>query len=142
MKHPGGRPLKFETPEDLKNVIEKYFKETPQSEYSVTGLAMSVGSKQLIQDYEKREGYKEIVQYAKLVIENSYELDLRKKGGAHNIFALKNFGWSDRQEITGADGKDLPTPIIPINVHTNNSNEEDHSAVKEDSSNSRGDLGE
>jgi len=95
----GGRPLKYETPEDLAKVINKYFADTDNSEYSVTGLALMVGSKQLIQDYEKRAGYSAIVREAKLIVENSYELDLRKKGGAHNIFALKNFGWVDRQEL-------------------------------------------
>lgn len=30
--------------------------------------------------------------------------------------------FSERQEMTGADGKELPIPIIQINVPTNNSN--------------------
>ena len=37
----------------------------------------------------------------------------------------KNVGYSDRTEITGKDGKDLPTPILNgLNVSSNNSNEE------------------
>jgi len=74
---------------------------------SYFGLALCVGSKQLLQDYEKRPGYSDIVRKAKLLNENSYELSLRKDGGAHNIFALKNFGWSDKleQEISSKDRK-------------------------------------
>lgn len=43
--------------------------------------------------------------------------------------------FSERQEMTGADGKDLPTPIIklePNAIQRNNSNEEDTEPNKED----------
>jgi hypothetical protein len=96
----GGRPLKFETPQDLIDAINKYFQDNNPSEYTVTGLALTLGtSKDVIDEYQKRPEYKKIVDQAKLYIENDYELDLRRKGGAHNIFALKNFGWKDKQEI-------------------------------------------
>ena len=35
---------------------------------------------------------------AKLKVENSYEKELRGKFFAGAIFALKNFGWSDKME--------------------------------------------
>jgi len=98
MKRSVGKPRKFETPEDLQKVVEQYFGDTEMDEYSVTGLALVVGSKQLIQDYEKREEYKGIIRRAKLIVENSYELSLRKNGRSGDIFALKNFGWTDKQE--------------------------------------------
>jgi len=94
-----GRPRKYQTREDLINAINTYFKDTPFIEYSVTGLSLVLGSKQLIQDYDKKKEFGDIIKEAKLIIENSYEMSLRDKGGAHNIFALKNFGWSDKQEI-------------------------------------------
>ncbi|MCD4819119.1 MAG: DNA-packaging protein [Candidatus Cloacimonetes bacterium] len=93
-----GRPLKYKTLNELEIVCQKYFDETPFEELTVTGLALWVGSKQTIQDYEKREGYKDIVFRAKLVIENSYEVSLRKYGRSGDIFALKNFGWKDKIE--------------------------------------------
>ena len=99
----GGRPLKFKTRKALIDIVNKYFKDTDREEYSVTGLARVVGSKQLIQDYQKRKLFKDIVEDAKLIVENAYELDLRKKGGAHNIFALKNFGWKDKSEVVTTD---------------------------------------
>jgi hypothetical protein len=95
----GGRPLKFDTPEELLCVLEEYFNKTPIDEWTVTGLALNVGSKQLLDDYQKREGYKNIVEEAKLIVENKYEIDLKKHGRAGTMFALKNFGWTDRQEI-------------------------------------------
>lgn len=95
----GGRPLKYETPEDLIDVINAYFSVTERDQLSVTGLALCVGSKQLISDYEKRKGYSDIIKEAKLIIENSYELSLRKNGRTGDIFALKNFGWQDKTEL-------------------------------------------
>lgn len=50
-------------------------------------------------NYEEKDEFADVVKRAKLRIENVYELDLRKKGGAGAIFALKNFDWHDRQEI-------------------------------------------
>ncbi len=89
------KPLKYNTPEALAAVIDKYLADTPREEYTVTGLALLVGSKQLLNDYQKRKGYSELVTTAKLVVENSYERSLRKNGRSGDIFALKNFGWKD-----------------------------------------------
>lgn len=93
-----GKPLKY-TPESLQKIIDDYFKTTPITEYTITGLALKIGSRQLIQDYEKRKGFTEIIRFAKLIVENAYELSLRKTGRSGDIFALKNFGWKDQQDI-------------------------------------------
>ena len=98
------RKRKFETPEALEAVIAEYFANTPDLEITVTGLAMTIGGKQLFADYGRREGYAEIVADARAFVEDSYERDLRKKGGAGNIFALKNFGWKDQQDLN-VEGK-------------------------------------
>ena len=95
----GGAPLKFETPEELKELMEGYFDATDPEEWTVTGLALKVGSKQLLNDYEKREGYDYLVKEAKLLVENGYEIDLKKSGRAGTIFALKNFDWKDKSEV-------------------------------------------
>lgn len=47
----------------------------------------------------------------------------------------KDEGFSLRNELTGADGKDLPTPIMPLitpDVPGNNSNKENSSTEEED----------
>lgn len=110
----GGKPLKFKTRKELIDKINQYFSDTEKGELTVTGLALVLGSKQLIQDYEKRDGFSDIIQQAKLFIENDYELDLRKNGGAHNIFALKNFGWKDKieTETYGKDGGPIKTENV------------------------------
>ena len=96
----GGRPLKYKKLSDLIKVCENYFNKTKVDDWSITGLALAVGSKQLIQDYEKRDGYGDIIKRAKLLVENSYEISLRKHGRTGDIFALKNFGWKDQKEVS------------------------------------------
>lgn len=96
----GGKPLKFETPADLIRVMSKYFEDTDCGEWTVTGLALSMGtSRQLLNDYEARPEYKHIVKEAKSYVEESYEKSLRKHGRSGDIFALKNFGWKDKTEV-------------------------------------------
>ena len=96
----GGRPLKFETPEELAAAIDMYLEDTPKEEWTVTGLCLAIGtSRTVLDDYLSRDGYKGIVSRAKLMVENAYELSLRKNGRAGDIFALKNFGWKDKQEV-------------------------------------------
>ena len=103
-----GRPLRWETREELINVIEEYFANTDAKEYTWTGLILYIGaSRQLLQDYQKRPEFNDIVTEAKLVVENSYEIRLIKHGRAGDIFGLKNFGWKDRQEIIAPEGINL-----------------------------------
>lgn len=94
-----GRPLRFESPAALQALIDGYFAEHEGSDITLTGLCLGVGvSKQLLNDYQKRDGYDEVVTIAKLRVENAYEISLRKHGRSGDIFALKNFGWKDVQE--------------------------------------------
>lgn len=50
-------------------------------------------------NYEEKEEYFDTIKKAKEMVHNAYELDLREKGRSGDIFALKNFGWSDKQEV-------------------------------------------
>lgn len=94
-----GRPLKIETPEQMAKIINNYFENTTENKITITGLCLALGlDKSTFYDYEKREGYKEIVNRARLIVENSYEISLRENGRTGDIFALKNFGWVDKQE--------------------------------------------
>ena len=99
-----GQPLKFPTPADLEAVLDAYFDETPFEQWTITGLALAMGTKQLLANYHAREGYGAVIDRAKLKVENSYEVSLRTKACTGAIFALKNMGWSDKQEIE-TDGK-------------------------------------
>lgn len=118
------KPL-FKSELDLRNKIEEYFffiegeyedvdyvnllgepdkkrvySKQPQSP-SLTGLALYLGfeSRQSIYDYEKTSEYSYTIKRARLMVEAAYEQALLSKYSTGAIFALKNFGWSDKMEI-------------------------------------------
>ena len=109
-----GKERKFPKPSDLLAVIQKYFNETDEKKWTVTGLALLVGSRQLLDDYQKREGYEAIVKEAKLIVENGYECDLKIHGRSGSIFALKNFGWEDHSTQDVNQKVDLKAAKIVI----------------------------
>lgn len=95
-----GRPLKFKSVDELQEKIDKYFNETLREELSITGLALALDtSREVLCNYENRDEFVDTIKKAKLKVENSYELSLRKYGRTGDIFALKNFGWKDKQEV-------------------------------------------
>lgn len=95
-----GRPLKFKSVEELQEKIDKYFNETPREELSITGLALALDTdRSVLCDYQERDEFTNTIKKAKLKVENAYELRLIKRGSSGDIFALKNFGWKDKQEI-------------------------------------------
>lgn len=123
----GGAPPFYDTPEALQLKIDEYFngganKRTIYTEergyqislYTLAGLAYFLGfeSRQSLYDYEKRVEFSYQIKRARLRIEMNYEENLSDKSPTGSIFALKNMGWTDRQELTGADGKDLQATIL------------------------------
>ena len=109
-KNKGGRPPKFNTPEELEGVIKAYFdslkyiddnNNEQMQPSTITGLALALGfcDRQSLYDYEKREEFSCIIKTARLMVENSYEKQLLTRGCTGSIFALKNMGWKDKQEI-------------------------------------------
>ena len=96
------KPLKFKTAQELQDKINAYFEECKLKEIplSITGLALALDTnRQTLINYQDKDGYENIVDRAKLMIENAYEIRLIVNGRSGDIFALKNFGWTDRQEI-------------------------------------------
>ena len=109
----GGRPPKYEAAEEVREKCVEYFESCIELEekITITGLALFLGfcSRNTLYDYAKKEEFKYIIKNAMLVVENSYE----SKGTNFDIFALKNMGWTDKQEI---DMKaDVKQNIDPIN---------------------------
>jgi hypothetical protein len=108
-----GRPPVFKTVEEFHHKVEEYFRFI-QGEKSgrkwirkpepptVTGLALFVGfeSRQSFYDYEKDGQFSYTVKKARLRVENAYEKGLHAAFPAGSIFALKNFGWADKTEVT------------------------------------------
>lgn len=94
-----GRPLKFETVEELESKIADYLEQTPKEEWTITGLAIALDTyRSVLCDYEEKDEYSNTIKRAKQMVEHSYELDLKKHGRTGTIFALKNFDWKDRNE--------------------------------------------
>lgn len=127
-KHAGGRPLKYKSLADMQPLIDDYFATTPPRTQTITGLALALDTdRTTIINYENRDEFFDAIKRAKNRVEHAYELSLRERGGAGDIFGLKNFGWKDRveQDLT-TNGKDLPTPILGnMNVLSDNSNSQD-----------------
>ena len=101
---------KFNSPEELEALINKYFENIAEERITWTGLCLDLDvHKQTFLNYQEKPEYEHIIKMAKMKVENAYELSLRKNGRAGDIFGLKNFGWADKteHELYGKDGKDL-----------------------------------
>lgn len=112
MKHPGGRPLTWTDPSQLQELIDKYFK--TEKWPTLSGLAYFIGiDRNTLYNYEKKDQFFSTIKKARDRMLLIYERLLihRDQNPAGVIFALKNTGWKDRQDITTND-KDLPTPIL------------------------------
>jgi len=122
----GGRPAHFENAEELAKKVDEYFvylegeytdvtlrddegKPYQERKYTrkpepptVTGLAIYLGfeSRQSVYDYEKQGEFSYIIKRARLYVEHGYEKDLRSEKPTGAIFALKNMGWVDKQEVS------------------------------------------
>ena len=97
-----GRPPKWNTPEELQAEIDKYFEHCAKTKepLTITGLALALGTfRDVLMDYQNKDEFSNTIKTAKLRIENAYEHRLIQNGRAGDIFALKNFGWKDKQEI-------------------------------------------
>ena len=92
------------TPEKFSELTELYFTDCKDNDepITMTGLVLALGfcSRQSQYDYSKQDGFEDVVNRAKLMIEHSYELKLHNIQVTGPIFALKNFGWSDKQELS------------------------------------------
>lgn len=101
-----GRPAKWTDPEAFANKVDEYFEDESQKPHTWTGLALYLGfeSRQSLEDYKKRDGFSYPIKKALFRIENIYEQMLFSRNPAGPIFALKNFGWKDKQEVEQTGG--------------------------------------
>ena len=107
---PAGRPLKFDSVEELQKAIDVFFADCDSKEepYTITGLALALDtSRRVLCEYEERDQFSNAIKRAKLRVENYCEKRLHTASSPTGpIFALKNFDWSDKvqNEHTGKDG--------------------------------------
>ena len=100
-----GRPKKFKTVKALQKLIDAYFDdcEANKKHVTLTGLALWLDTtRETLMDYQKNDEYSDTIKRAILRIENAYEMRLIDRGNGGDIFALKQFGWSDKHEVTTA----------------------------------------
>ena len=121
----GGRPLAFETVEDLEDAVNNYFDNDanvldPDGKEiflpTMSGLALSLGvSRQTVVNYSNKEEFFDTINKARGKIENFIERRLYGNNVTGCIFNLKNnFGWKDKTEVdnTSSDGSMTPTKIV------------------------------
>lgn len=126
-----GRPLMYETAEELQAKIDLYFKpenlptvkritsmgvEVNIPCPTITGLTLFLGfsDRMSFYDYENREEFSYTIKRARTFIEKHYEELLQTGNVTGAIFALKNFGWKDKQEV------DQNNTNLNINADKNN----------------------
>lgn len=100
---------RFTSREHLASAVLAYFQDCESgNEYpTMTGLALSLGftSRQALMNYNKEPGYEEyfeVVSWARMQIEASFEqrvINPKTLNVSGLIFALKQMGWTDKQEI-------------------------------------------
>jgi hypothetical protein len=97
---PGGRPRLFKTVKELEDRSDEYFNTIPMDEWTITGLALHLGTyRQQLWDYCSKPEFSDATKRIWAKVEHAYEVSLRKSGKTTDIFALKNFGWQDKQTI-------------------------------------------
>lgn len=134
-----GRPPKYKTPEEMQERIDAYFEECKghplldadgiavrdkfgypiildAKPLTVTGLALALGftSRLALLSYQAKPSFREIVERAKLRIENYAEMRLYDKDGANGArFNLQNNfkGW-DVDKAAQEEGKSAAVTII------------------------------
>lgn len=115
-----GRPPKYETPEQMQEVVDRYF-DGLDAPPTITGLAFALGfdsrSSFLYYQEEKPE-FLNTIKRAKMRVEVALESELvtRPSSVTGLIFNLKNnFGWKDAQEhthVTEEDGERKPLRFV------------------------------
>jgi hypothetical protein len=117
---PAGRPLKFESVEDLRGACAKYIASCSDAEgkpvkpITITGLAIALKTcRQTLLNYEERPEFMDTIREAKLHCENFAEEQLfmgRNPAGAK--FALEaNYKWNSPQTIKLGNEDDKPLEV-------------------------------
>jgi len=130
-----GRPLKFQSIEELQTAIDAYFEEMKASFFintdgipiyeplTITGLALALDTtRQTLMDYEERDEFTDTIKKAKTRIENYAEKRIFSSNPTGAIFALKNYGWRDKSEneLYGKNGGAIEQSITVTYVDSNN----------------------
>ena len=102
----GGRPLKFQSVEQLQTLIDKYFDvcDATNKPYTITGLANALDTDRItLIRYQERDEFSNTIKKAKRKVEEQFEE--RSLQGKYNptiaIFLMKNnFGYQDKVDLS------------------------------------------
>lgn len=99
----GGRPRIIESPEEMLRRGYEYFDlcKEEESPILVTGLVLALGlsCRDTLIEYGHRPEFTDTVKELKSVCENFAENRLYSNNPTGAIFALKNYGWTDKQDL-------------------------------------------
>ena len=125
--NPVGRPPIFKSVKRLQDKIDEYFKDPPRKRkiYSegevvgevpiitITGLVLYLGfsDRHSFYTYEKKKEFSYTIKRARSFIEVEYEEQLKQNSCTGAIFALKNFGWTDKREVEMSGNQEKPLTI-------------------------------
>jgi hypothetical protein len=104
-KNDTGRPEKFLDPKELEKKGMKYIDDCRNNKkpITVTGLCLCLETtRDTLMEYQRKKEFSDTIKRLKLYAENYAEEYLYNPNGravVGAIFALKNFGWSDKLEV-------------------------------------------
>lgn len=116
-----GRPPKYKSTEDLAAKIAEYFENCDISRQMPNKAGFCIWlkiSRDTYNEYKKR--FPDAIKAVEAMIENAWVQRLAGTTPTGAIFYLKNAfsaDYRDRTEFTGKDGKDLPIPILNVQLH-------------------------
>lgn len=100
--HPG-QPAKWKSKQELQEKIDAYFIycEDNKRPYTIAGIASFLDvSRQTIYNYSYKEEFFDIIKKARDKIMAYIEEEAIIRGNAGTIFVMKNYGYTDKQEVS------------------------------------------
>ena len=105
-----GKRKAFKTVEDLEKAIDNYkqYLQANDRPPTIAGLAYYTGiERQTIYNYEKDEAYFDTIKKLRDWVIMTYEEEAIIKGNGGVVFMLKNYGYTDRQELLHDGSMDI-----------------------------------
>lgn len=116
-----GRPLKFETPEQLEAAISEYLENSAWVDVAVagtvvkqfrptmSGLALAIGvDRRTLVNYAHKDEFFPAIKRARATVESALESKLYDGSPAGVIFNLKNnFSWDDKSQLEHSGSIDI-----------------------------------
>ena len=110
----GGRPRIWKDAFELEELVNQYFDSTDRP--TLSGLAVYLKiDRQTLYNYKERDEFFDIIKRATSKVESIYEeRAIYENNPTGVIFALKNMGWTDKQQLehTGEAFENVKINII------------------------------